>query len=227
LKAVVIQTERIFTYDEFVHEDGIRLLLSDEVSTHGRSAVFLDRDGVINVAPPPREYITKWSDFRFIFGVDRLLRYFKSRGFLTIVVTNQRGVAMNRITQPALDSIHENMIADLAQRGAVLDDIFWCPHDLGSCKCRKPLPGMVVGAVRTWGIDLTRSIMLGDSSTDEQLAEDFGLPFLKVYEGQIMRFKLPTKRRPDICAQSWDAAPEVLHLGDHRRKLPKPVTHVS
>jgi histidinol-phosphate phosphatase family protein len=202
----------MMTYAQFARQDGIRLL-GGEVPATGRPAVFLDRDGVINHAPPRGRYVTRWSDFQFIPGIDELVRYFKACGFLTIVVTNQRAVAMNLLSQPDLDSIHENMIADLSLRGAVLDDVFWCPHNLNSCGCRKPQPAMVLAAVRTWDIDRASSLVVGDSYTDEQLAEHCGVPFLRVREGKIAEFSRPKKLVHNPCTAAWNGPSEVLHFG--------------
>jgi len=150
-----------------------------------RRCLFLDRDGVINVAPPPGEYIGRWEDFRLIPEVAAWIRLFKAAGFLVIVITNQRGVALGRHTAADLEALHEKMRAALAAEGAILDDIFYCPHAEGACDCRKPLPGMVIAAQRKWDIDLAASLLVGDGERDRLLAERCGIPFVLVRDGRV------------------------------------------
>jgi D-glycero-D-manno-heptose 1,7-bisphosphate phosphatase len=147
--------------------------------------VFLDRDGVINVNPPRGEYVQQWSQTRLVPGIADWIKLFHVLGYLVIVVTNQRGVALGRMTLEELERVHAGMREALAAEGAAVDDIFYCPHDYGACNCRKPLPGMVDAAVERWGIDLSRSILIGDSDLDAQLAASRGLPFVRVDGGRI------------------------------------------
>src|SRR5579871_670632 len=108
-----------------------------------RRCLFLDRDGVINAAPPPGEYIRHWDEFHLLPEVVAWIRLFKAAGYLVIVLTNQRGVSLGLYDEAQLRGLHEKMCAELAAHGAVIDDIFYCPHAEGACDCRKPLPGLV------------------------------------------------------------------------------------
>jgi len=103
-----------------------------------------------------------------------------------IVVTNQRGVARGLVRPEDLTDVHTRMTADLARRGARLDDIFVCPHEEGTCDCRKPRPGLVRQAQERWDIDMARSLLIGDSESDRQLAVNCGLRFLKAEGGRIV-----------------------------------------
>ncbi|HZU25147.1 MAG TPA: HAD family hydrolase [Bryobacteraceae bacterium] len=151
-----------------------------------RACVFLDRDGVINMKPPPGGYLRDATEFRLAPNVADWIRLFRALGFLVIVVTNQRGVARG-ITRPAdLEEIHRRMRAELERAGARIDDIFVCPHEEGACDCRKPRPGLVEQAREKWDIDLRRSVMIGDSDVDRQLAANCGLRFIRVDEGRIL-----------------------------------------
>src|SRR5271155_3389398 len=127
-----------------------------------RRCVFLDRDGVINSAPPNR-YLRSWQEFRFMPGIVDWIRLFNALDLLVIVVTNQQGVAKGLTRPEDLEEIHRNMVAELRQMGAVIDDIYCCPHWENTCACRKPHPGMVQAAAQKWDIDLGRSLMIGDS----------------------------------------------------------------
>ncbi len=148
--------------------------------------VFLDRDGVINRKPPAGDYIRNWSEFEFLPGIADWIQLFHALELLVIVVTNQRGVALGLIRGEDLEEIHRNMTRELARAGARLDDIFCCPHEEGACDCRKPKPGMVLAAQRKWNIDLSISLMIGDSVRDAQLAEACGLRFVRVDEGRVL-----------------------------------------
>src|SRR6476469_765220 len=78
-----------------------------------RRCVFLDRDGVINVAPPPGEYVRRWEEFRFLPGVADWIRLFNALDLLVIVVTNQQGVAKGLVRPEDLTTIHRNMVREL------------------------------------------------------------------------------------------------------------------
>ena len=152
-----------------------------------RRCLFLDRDGVINAAPPPGEYIQRWDDFHLLPEVVSWIRLFKAAGYLAIVVTNQRGIALGRHSEAALLALHDRMRAELAAQGAVLDDIFYCPHAEDACDCRKPLPGMVLQAQKKWNIDLAASLLVGDGERDRLLAERCGIPFVLVRDGRVVK----------------------------------------
>jgi D-glycero-D-manno-heptose 1,7-bisphosphate phosphatase len=145
----------------------------------------MDRDGVINVAPPPREYLRSWQEFRFIPGVADWIRLFNALDLLVVVVTNQQGVAKGLTRREDLMEIHRNMVMELRQLGAFIDDVYYCPHQDNTCDCRKPRPGMVRSAAKKWDIDLTRSLLIGDSETDRQFAANCGLRFVHVQNGMI------------------------------------------
>jgi D-glycero-D-manno-heptose 1,7-bisphosphate phosphatase len=147
--------------------------------------VFLDRDGVINQNAAPGEYIRSVSEFRLLPNIVDWIRLFNALGFLVIVITNQRGIALGVMTEEDLAAIHQTMLSELAAQGARIDDVFYCPHGFGSCDCRKPKPGMIFAARDKWQIDLAQSLMLGDSDIDEQLAAACGVRFMRVMDGHL------------------------------------------
>jgi D-glycero-D-manno-heptose 1,7-bisphosphate phosphatase len=150
-----------------------------------RRAAFLDRDGVINVPPAPGEYIVTPDQFQLLPNVADWIRILNALRILVIVVTNQRGVALGVTAAEDLHRIHSKMRDDLSRRGAVIDDVFVCPHEEDMCQCRKPKPGMVIAARDKWDIDLVNSLLIGDSERDRQLAEVCGLTFLEVVDGRV------------------------------------------
>ncbi|MEO8593020.1 MAG: HAD family hydrolase [Candidatus Solibacter sp.] len=156
-----------------------------------RRCVFLDRDGVINVKAKPSEYIRTWEEFHFLPGIVDWIRLFNLLDLLVIVVTNQRGVARGLMTADDVAEIHRRMTGQIAAQGGRIDDIFCCPHEEGACSCRKPRPGMVLEACDRWNIDLSGSLLIGDSDSDEQLALACGLRFVRVRDGRITHTPLP------------------------------------
>lgn len=132
-----------------------------------RRAIFLDRDGVINHPPTGGLYITSPDELTVIDGVPKTIRRFREAGFLVIVVTNQSGIARGVMTHEQVDAVHDRMRQLLAADGAILDDVFYCPHDdADGCQCRKPQPGMLIEAAVRHDIDLSRSVMFGDQNRD-------------------------------------------------------------
>lgn len=130
-------------------------------------AVFLDRDGVINRKAAEGSYIVSWPEFEILPGVIEAIRILNQAAYKVIVVTNQRAVARSKITLTELEEIHRKLIAELARSGAVIDRIYFCPHDLeNKCECRKPEPGMLLRAVEELEIDPQRSWMIGDRPAD-------------------------------------------------------------
>lgn len=136
-----------------------------------RRAVFLDRDGTINVE---KDYLHRIEDFRFITGAQDALRCLQAAGFLLIVVTNQSGVARGFFPREAVCRLHEHMQQLLQQVGVSIDGFYICPHHPTEgqgpyrvdCDCRKGAPGMLLQAAADHGIDLSRSWMIGDKLAD-------------------------------------------------------------
>jgi D-glycero-D-manno-heptose 1,7-bisphosphate phosphatase len=153
-----------------------------------RRAVFLDRDGTINVEV---QYLSDVSKFQFIPGVPWALKRLKEAGYLLVVVTNQSGIGRGYYDEAALDSIHQHMHADLASFGAAIDACYFCPHHpehaVGEyrkeCGCRKPLPGMLQQAAADLDIDLAASFMIGDKLADVEAGINAGCTSLMVLTG--------------------------------------------
>ena len=130
-------------------------------------AIFLDRDGVINVRLPDGAYVTRWEEFAFCEGAVEGMRLMGDQGCRLIVVTNQRGIGRGIMSEDDLADVHRRMEAALAAGGVVLDAIYHCPHDHDAlCNCRKPKPGMLMAAAERFGLDLAGSLIIGDSVSD-------------------------------------------------------------
>jgi D-glycero-D-manno-heptose 1,7-bisphosphate phosphatase len=148
-------------------------------------AIFLDRDGVINQkAPTEEEYVTCWEEMAILPRVPEAISLLNHTGFQVIVVTNQRAVAKGVLSIAGLESIHYRMCEYLAARGANIDAIYYCPHELHPpCGCRKPAPGMLFEAAREYNIDLTASWMIGDSEKDVEAGISAGCRTVRIVAG--------------------------------------------
>jgi len=132
-----------------------------------RKAIFLDRDGVINKKPPPHDYVKKWEEFKFISGMGKLIKKANKKGYLVIIVTNQRGIGRGLMTKADLKKIHRRMCGELKRKGARIDAIYYCPHNIkDNCDCRKPKAGLFLRAAKDWNVSLEKSIAIGDSKDD-------------------------------------------------------------
>jgi D-glycero-D-manno-heptose 1,7-bisphosphate phosphatase len=143
------------------------------------STVFLDRDGVINRLR--LDYVTSWDKFEFLPRAKDAIGMLNAAGIRVVVVTNQRAVARGLLSVEELTSIHENMRAELASAGATIDAVYYCPHDVGVCACRKPGIEMFLQAQRIFPeIDLARSVVVGDSLGDMQAGRRLGCRLILV-----------------------------------------------
>ena len=129
--------------------------------------VFLDRDGVINQKAAPGEYVTRPKDLILLPKVSRAIKALNSTGWRVVVVTNQRGVALGRMSLQDVTRVHDQLMELLRVAGAALDAIYVCPHEIGSCHCRKPDVGLFLQAERDFGpIHFESAYIVGDSATD-------------------------------------------------------------
>jgi D-glycero-D-manno-heptose 1,7-bisphosphate phosphatase len=143
------------------------------VSTAAISAVFLDRDGVINEKAREGDYVTSWERFRFLPRALEGLALLATLEVPVIVATNQRGIARGAMSEGDLADIHRLMLDAVSAAHGRIDAIYHCPHE-GDCHCRKPLPGMFEQAAREHGVDLTRSVVIGDRRSDMEAAAAIG-----------------------------------------------------
>jgi D-glycero-D-manno-heptose 1,7-bisphosphate phosphatase len=183
------------------------------------AAIFIDRDGTLN------------EDIGYVATVDQLILYpwaaeavrlINRAGLKAIVVTNQSGVARGMHTEETLKAIHSTMIEDLAEQGARIDAVYYCPHhpEIGdsryriACKCRKPQTGMLDAASREHNIDLGRSFVIGDKATDIQLAHNAGTRAALVLTGygrQTRAHPEHRSRTPEIVAKNLlEAVKQIL-----------------
>ncbi|MFX1238557.1 MAG: D-glycero-beta-D-manno-heptose 1,7-bisphosphate 7-phosphatase [Promethearchaeota archaeon] len=148
-----------------------------------KKAIFLDRDGVINIEV---NYLSDPDDFKLIDGTIEALFLLKQKGYLLIVVTNQAGIARGFFTEDRLKEIHDKMRSVLMESGIILDDVYYCPHHpdfTGKCSCRKPNPGMIIRAQKNYDLNLKESFMVGDTLNDIKTGKNAGCKTVLVLTG--------------------------------------------
>ena len=138
-----------------------------------KPCVFFDRDGIVNRAPQSR-YVERWADFHLQPEFVESLRVVHAKGYVAVVVTNQKGVATGVMTQQSLDDIHRNLQAELRKSGVELLDIVVCTDGDEASPRRKPNPGMLFDAAAKHGLDLARSWMVGDQAKDVEAGRRAG-----------------------------------------------------
>lgn len=173
---------------------------------HGlRPAVFLDRDGVI-VVPEFRDRRSfaprRLQDFRFYPEAAASLQRLKRAGFLLAVITNQPDVGNGLIPRSEMDAMHETMTRELP-----VDAIKACLHGQADhCDCRKPKPGMILEAAMELGINLEKSFMVGDRSSDVEAGRAAGCKTVFIDLG----YAEPAPSAPDHVVRSIVEAVDVI-----------------
>lgn len=146
-----------------------------------KRALFLDRDGVINI---DHGYVHRIEDFEFIPGIFSLVRSARRLGYRIIVVTNQAGIGRGYYSEAQFLDLSNWMQSFFHAKGATLDAIYHCPHHpehgIGEFRRdspdRKPKPGMLLRAAKEWQLDLHRSALVGDRASDIEAAVAAGVP---------------------------------------------------
>lgn len=134
-------------------------------------AIFLDRDGTINVE---KHYIYKIEDFEFLPGVLDGMKLLCEAGFVLVIITNQSGIARGYYTEADFHKLNNWMIETLKKQGVEIAKVYYCPHHPDAqiedyrmdCECRKPKIGMFEQAVKELDIDLSQSFVIGDKMRD-------------------------------------------------------------
>jgi len=133
-----------------------------------QKALFLDRDGVINV---DHGYVSTIEEFTFMEGIFPLLRFFHAQGYLLFIVTNQSGIGRGYYRLDDFKKLTTWMIEELEKEGISITSMQHCHHaPEEKCTCRKPATGMIDTILLTHNIDLKHSWMIGDKQSDIDLA---------------------------------------------------------
>lgn len=153
-----------------------------------RPALFLDRDGVINI---DHGYIHTPEKFEFIDGIFDLVAFANSSGYLVVVVTNQSGIGRGYYSELDFYVLTDWMKAKFVYHMGTIDAVYFCPYHpeygIGKYRCesnfRKPAPGMLLQAQCDLGINLKQSILIGDKLTDMAAGSAAGVGTLLHFQG--------------------------------------------
>ncbi|XQF93252.1 D-glycero-beta-D-manno-heptose 1,7-bisphosphate 7-phosphatase [Pseudoalteromonas espejiana] len=179
-------------------------------------ALFLDRDGVVNV---DHGYVYQSDKFEFINGVFNTCKKFYDAGYKIIVVTNQSGIGRGYYTEADFLALTQWMKTQFNSHNIEIADVYFCPHHpnkalpeyLKQCDCRKPAPGMLLQGIKEHNIDPKQSIMVGDKLSDMQAAQKAGITTrVLVRSGQS--FDESAKQHADLVIDSIDDLTERLAL---------------
>ena len=129
----------------------------------------------------------KPEDFIWLPGAKEAVKKLKDAGYFIILVSNQAGIAMGRMTDEDVARVNEKMQDDLLAIGACIDAIYYCPHGWDStCSCRKPKPGMLYQAQKDYSINLPECYLIGDDERDIQTAENADVKGILVDENYTL-----------------------------------------
>jgi len=147
-----------------------------------KSAVFLDRDGVVNRDRP--EYVKSWEEFEFLPGVLEAFRRLAPSPHRVVVISNQSAIGRGFVSRDTVDKIHARMTEAIRRGGGRIDAVYYCPHRPDEdCLCRKPRPGLLLQAGRELDIDLRASWLIGDDQRDLETAVAAGVRPILVRTG--------------------------------------------
>lgn len=154
-----------------------------------KKAIFLDRDGTINI---DKHYMYKIEDFEFVDGAVEGLKILNEMGYILIVVTNQGGIGRGLFSEEDTEKLNNFMVEELYKKGIEIKKCYYCPHHpekgLGKykvdCSCRKPNPGMILQGAEEFDIDLENSYMIGDKFIDAQAGLNAGVKPIIVKTGK-------------------------------------------
>ncbi|MFW2331748.1 MAG: D-glycero-alpha-D-manno-heptose-1,7-bisphosphate 7-phosphatase [Nitrospinota bacterium] len=187
--------------------------------TQSKAAIFLDRDGCINVES---NYITDISMFKLYDGALDAIRKINNANFYTVVVTNQGGVAKGLTSLETVAKVHQLLLKWCFESSVVIDRIEFCPHHPDAddkefgiiCNCRKPATGMALKAAEELSIDILNSYVIGDKLTDIELAKNLGCRSILVRTGFGARdeksLNEKSKIMPDFIADDIGDAVDLV-----------------
>jgi len=139
-------------------------------------ALFIDRDGVINL---DKVHVFHKDNFEFNEEIFEICRKFCEEGFLILVITNQAGIAKGIYTEVDFLKLSDWMVRQFRKRKIKISKVYHCPHHpdvTGPCDCRKPNPGMLLRAIKEFDLDISECVLIGDKETDMEAGRRAGIP---------------------------------------------------
>jgi len=180
-----------------------------------KKAIFLDRDGVI---VKQKHHLKDKKDLELILNSGKAIRLFNDRGYLTVITTNQAVVARGLCTIQEVNEINHYMEELLKQQGAKIDRIYFCPHHptkgnnpeyTKNCDCRKPKIGLILQAKKDLDINLNKSWLIGDKTSDIQTGKNAGCKTILVETGYAGRDNLVSVKPDFVAKDLWDATYKI------------------
>lgn len=174
------------------------------------NTIFLDRDGVVNVRLID-DYVKTIDEFQFIEKSQKAIAILNQAGFKILLVTNQQGIGKALMSEQDLNIVHTHMLNELKKENAFIEKIYFCPHLKSlNCRCRKPNTKMIEDAIKDFPtIKKEKSIMIGDSESDINLAKNAGIKSILISKDNIYN--------ADYCFDTlYDAA---LFLEKNKEKI--------
>jgi len=144
-------------------------------SNNKRKALFLDRDGTINI---DQNYICRVEDFEFQPGIFDLISHYLNQGYLLFIITNQSGIARGFYTEEDYQKLTNWMLTRFKEKGIEITKVYHCPHHpdfTGDCECRKPKPGMILQAIEEYNLSPVNSMLIGDKKRDILAGKNAGI----------------------------------------------------
>lgn len=167
-------------------------------------AVFLDRDGVINVE---KNYLYQIEAFEFIEGVFKSLNYLQKLGYKLFIITNQSGIGRGYYTKEDFDILTAWMLKEFEKKDIIISQVQCCPHGpKDNCHCRKPNTGMIDAILKNHVIDLENSWLIGDKDSDIQCAKKAGIKHtIQVQSGHTF-----DKSKANFVCESIQDIPQII-----------------
>ena len=163
----------------------------------GLRLALLDRDGTLNRKAPDGDYVTAADALELLPGAAAAVRRLNDAGVPVAVVTNQRGIALGRLSEDGLAAIHARLGERLAAlAGGRVDRFYHCPHEQGACDCRKPQPGLLLRAAADFGVRPGDAVMFGDAASDVEAGRRFGARTVQLTTGS----SAADRTAPDLLA---------------------------
>lgn len=190
-----------------------------------KRAVFLDRDGTVIALGSDDGRLSDIKDMRLLPSAAEALCILNKAGFLIFIHTNQTVVAWGQISETMLQHMHDVLSERLRKKGARVEGIYYCPHHPEAplqkyrkvCRCRKPKAGMIQEAIKEYGVNVSQSYMVGDSSKDILMGERAGLRTILVRTGNAGKEYGAVPVKPDYIAKNILAAARYI-----RKRAAKP-----
>jgi histidinol-phosphate phosphatase family protein len=178
-----------------------------------KTAVFLDRDGVIN-QNRDGDYVKSWQEFAFLAGSRKAIQRLLKEDIPIIVISNQAGVGKGLVSDTTVQEVNRHLVAQTSIAGRRISAVYYCPHRVeDGCQCRKPKPGMLLEAAADWDLDLTQCYMVGDALSDIEAGSAVGCTTFLVKTGRgskALQERQDWKTQPDFVVEDLAQAVEVI-----------------